>query len=62
MTLDQYDFHMVLRQQQVIRSDRLVADEQAARVAEVLSELWRALRRLARQVAPEATLRRRRIA
>ncbi len=62
MSFDHYHFHMVLRQQQVIRSDRLAADEQAARVAQVLSELWRALRRLTRQEAPEATLRARRIA
>lgn len=62
MSFDQYHFHMVLRQRQVIRSGRLAADGQAARVAEVLSELWRALRRPARQQAPEATLRPRRTA
>jgi hypothetical protein len=62
MAFNEYHFHMVLRQQQVIRSDRLAADEQAARGAEVLSELWRALRRLAAQQGPEATLRSRRIA
>lgn len=62
MSFDHSHFHMVLRQQQVIRSDRLAADEQAARVAGVLSELWRALRWLTRQEAPEATLRPRRIA
>lgn len=62
MSFDNYHFHTVLRQQQVIRADRLATDEQAARVAQVLSELWRALRRLTRQEAPEATLRPRRIA
>jgi hypothetical protein len=62
MSFDHYHFHMVLRQQQVIRSDRLAAHEQAARVAQVLSELRRALRRLTRQEAPETTLRPRRIA
>jgi hypothetical protein len=62
MSFDHHHFHMVLRQQQVIRSDRLAAHEQAARVAQVLSELRRALRRLTRQEAPETTLRPRRIA
>jgi hypothetical protein len=62
MSIDHYHFHMVLRQQQVNRSDRLAADQQAARVAQVLSELWRALRQLTRQEAPEATLWPRRIA
>ena len=61
-SFDHHHFHMVLRQQQVIRSDRLAAHEQAARVAQVLSELWRALRRLTQQEAPETTLRPRRIA
>ena len=62
MSYDHYHFHMVLRQQQVIRSDRLAAGEQAARIAHVLSEFRQALRRLTRQETPEATLRARRIA
>jgi len=62
MSFDHCHFHMVLRQQQVIRSDRLAADEQATHAAQVLSEVRRALRRRTRQEAPQATLRPRRIA
>jgi hypothetical protein len=46
MSFDQYQFHMVLRQDQVTRAERLAADEQAARIAHAVSSVWGAIRAL----------------
>ncbi|TMC05003.1 MAG: hypothetical protein E6J41_23470 [Chloroflexi bacterium] len=62
MSIDQYHFHMVLRQQEMSRADRLAADEQAGRIAQGLSEIITAIarigRRPARRVAAAGKLRR----
>jgi hypothetical protein len=49
MSIDLYHFHMVVRQQEMIRSERLAADEQAASVAHALSDLGRTIARIARR-------------
>jgi hypothetical protein len=64
MSIDLYHFHMVVRQQEMTRSERLAADEQAARIAQALSELGRVVARFARRPRQTgaAALRARRIA
>jgi len=42
MSFDNYQFHMVLRQEQMSRADRLAADEQAGRIARAVWHLWTA--------------------
>jgi hypothetical protein len=49
MSIDLHHFHMVVRQQEIIRSERLAADEQAARITQAVSELGRAVARFARR-------------
>jgi hypothetical protein len=48
MSFDQYQFHMVLRQEQMTRADRLAADEQAGRIAQAVWRLWTAAARALR--------------
>lgn len=55
MSIDQHHFHMVLRQQQMTRADRLAADEQSARIAQGLFQLARAVARITRR--PERRVR-----
>ncbi len=64
MSIDLYRFHMVVRQQEMTRSERLAADEQAAWIAQAVSELGRAVARFARRPRRTGTaaLRARRIA
>jgi len=47
MSIDLYHFHMVCRQQEMTRSERLAADDQAARIAQAVSELGRAVAKFA---------------
>lgn len=49
MSIDLYHFHMVLRQQETARAERLAADEQAARIAHAVPVLGRAVARIARR-------------
>ncbi len=49
MSIDLYHFHMVLRQQETARAERLAADQQAAAIAHALSVLGRAVARIARR-------------
>jgi hypothetical protein len=64
MSIDLYHFHVVVRQQETIRAERLAADEQAARITQAVSELGRAVARFARRSRRTGTaaLRVRRIA
>jgi hypothetical protein len=48
MSFDQYQFHMVHRQEHMTRAERIAADEQAARIVQALSGLRRAVRRALR--------------
>jgi hypothetical protein len=47
MSFDLYHFQMVTRQQEMTRSERLAADEQAARITQAVSELGRAVTKFA---------------
>jgi hypothetical protein len=49
MSIDLYHYHMVVRQQETIRSERLAADEQAAQITQAVSELGRAVAKFARR-------------
>lgn len=48
MSMDHHHFHMVLRQEEMTRGERLAADEQAARIAHGLWTLGRAVARAVR--------------
>ena len=42
MSFDHHQFHMVLRQEQMTRAERLAAEEQAGRIAQGAWRLWNA--------------------
>jgi hypothetical protein len=61
MSFDHYQFHMVLRQEEMTRAERLAADERAARIVQVMVGPWRAISRTLRPAArPLAALQLRR--
>jgi hypothetical protein len=64
MSFDLYHFQMVTHQREMTRSERLAADEQAARIVRAVSELGRAVAKFARRPRPNgaASLQARRIA
>ena len=49
MSIDLYHFHMVLRQQETARAERLAAEEQAARIAPAVRVRGRAVAGIARR-------------
>jgi hypothetical protein len=60
MSFDHYQFHMVLRQEQMTCAERMAADEQAARIARAVAGLWRAASRALRPAPRRAALQLRR--
>lgn len=54
MSLDPYHFHMVLRQQEIIRADGSQANAQAARIAHWVWRLGHAVARAALALRPAA--------